>query len=102
MARHHPLDSLDADLPLDVRLAAEWLLLHRAEIPHLRAERFSLLSDISDSIQGCFSYLLSFSPSHIKACTLPKRHVALIDALVHALESVSYTHLRAHETDSYL
>eukprot|EP00965_Chrysotila_dentata_P052221 1732657-Pleurochrysis_carterae.AAC.1 len=24
MARHHPLDSLDADLPLDVKLAAEW------------------------------------------------------------------------------
>eukprot|EP00965_Chrysotila_dentata_P096860 3201242-Pleurochrysis_carterae.AAC.1 len=54
MARHHPLDSLDADRPLDIRLAGEWTL--------------------------------SFSPPHIKSCTLPKPHVALIDALVHALD----------------
>ena len=86
MARHHPLDSLDADLPLDVRCAAEWVLLHRSEVHSLRAERFSLLSEISDSLQGWSSYLLAFSPSHIKSCTLPKPHVALIDALVHALD----------------
>eukprot|EP00965_Chrysotila_dentata_P001318 42548-Pleurochrysis_carterae.AAC.1 len=86
MARHHPLDSLDADLPLDVRLAVEWVLLQRAEIHQLRAERFTLLSEMSDSLQGWSSHLLSFSPSHIKACTLPEPHVALINALVHALD----------------
>eukprot|EP00965_Chrysotila_dentata_P073236 2419448-Pleurochrysis_carterae.AAC.1 len=86
MARHHPLDSFDADLPLDVKLVAKWILLHRAEVHHLRAERFFLLSEVSDSLGGWSSHLLSFCPAHIKACTLTKPHVALIDALVHALD----------------
>eukprot|EP00965_Chrysotila_dentata_P108036 3568195-Pleurochrysis_carterae.AAC.1 len=56
MAHHHPLDSLD---------------------------KFRIASKVGP---GWSSYLLSFSPSQIKACTLPKPHVALIDALVHALD----------------
>eukprot|EP00965_Chrysotila_dentata_P157005 5187174-Pleurochrysis_carterae.AAC.1 len=72
MARHHPLDSLDANLPIDVRLKAEWVLLHRAE-KYLIAFKAG-------------PHTFPFFPSHIMACTPPKPHVALIDALVHALD----------------
>jgi len=85
--RTHPLDSLDSDLPSDVKRAAQWVLDNRLkDVPAQRELRFSEIQKVSSLLEVWSSHLLCLSPQHIKVCSLPKPHVALIDAICHAIE----------------
>src|SRR5665647_3863731 len=50
------------------------------------------------NLMGYF-FLISWTPTLMTAAKLPPATAALAGA---SLQAVSYTHLRAHETDSYL